>query len=230
MLARDARRLADAQRCRPGPPPSRARLVRAATAGVLDRALDVAAALEVRGYGAARRAPREPGSDRPGRDTTWPSPPRRWRSWRSPSAAGSPGSRRSAPTRSCARRCARAAWPWRLGCWCARCSRSPTAGGSSDERARAATTSPTRYPGAAAPALDGRHARGRAGRAGRAGRRVGLGKVHAAARRQRAGAALPRRGVRRSRSRGRAWTRASTAPARWPRRSARCSRIPRRRS
>ena len=58
VLARDARRLADAQRCRPGPPPSRARLVRAATAGVLDRALDVAAALEVRGYGAARRAPR----------------------------------------------------------------------------------------------------------------------------------------------------------------------------
>ena len=58
VLARDARRLADAQRCRPGPPPSRARLVRVATAGVLDRALDVAAALEVRGYGASRRAPR----------------------------------------------------------------------------------------------------------------------------------------------------------------------------
>lgn len=58
VLARDARRMADAQRCRPGPPPSRSRLVRAATAGVLDRALDVAAALEVRGYGSARRAPR----------------------------------------------------------------------------------------------------------------------------------------------------------------------------
>lgn len=63
VLARDARRLAEAQRCRPGPPPSRARLVRAATAGVLDRALDVAAALEVRGYGSARRAPR--GTSRP---------------------------------------------------------------------------------------------------------------------------------------------------------------------
>lgn len=63
VLARDARRLADAQRCRPGPPPSRTRLVRAATAGVLDRALDVAAALEVRGYGSARRAPR--GARRP---------------------------------------------------------------------------------------------------------------------------------------------------------------------
>jgi energy-coupling factor transport system permease protein len=58
VLARDARRLGDAQRCRPGPPPSRLQLMRAATAGVLDRALDVAAALEVRGYGAARRPPR----------------------------------------------------------------------------------------------------------------------------------------------------------------------------
>ncbi len=58
VLLRDSRRLADAQRCRPGPPPSRFSLMRAATAGVLDRALDVAAALEVRGYGAARRPPR----------------------------------------------------------------------------------------------------------------------------------------------------------------------------
>ncbi|MGA2927115.1 MAG: energy-coupling factor transporter transmembrane component T [Solirubrobacteraceae bacterium] len=57
ILARDGRRLADAQRCRPGRPPSRAALLRAASAGVLDRALDVAAALEVRGYGAARRGP-----------------------------------------------------------------------------------------------------------------------------------------------------------------------------
>jgi energy-coupling factor transport system permease protein len=55
VLARDAGRLADAQRCRPGRAPSRAQLMRAATSGVLDRALDVAAALEVRGYGAARR-------------------------------------------------------------------------------------------------------------------------------------------------------------------------------
>jgi energy-coupling factor transport system permease protein len=62
VLARDARRLADAQRCRPGPSPSRVQLMRAATAGVLDRALDVAAALEVRGYGAARATQRERGS------------------------------------------------------------------------------------------------------------------------------------------------------------------------
>lgn len=57
ILARDSRRMADAQRCRSGPPVTRARLLRATTAGVLDRALDVAAALEVRGYGAARRPP-----------------------------------------------------------------------------------------------------------------------------------------------------------------------------
>jgi energy-coupling factor transport system permease protein len=59
VLARDARRLSDAQRCRPGRPPSRVQLMRAATSGVLDRALDVAAALEVRGYGAARRPRRD---------------------------------------------------------------------------------------------------------------------------------------------------------------------------
>ena len=58
ILLRDSRRLADAQRCRPGPPPSRLQLMRAATSGVLDRALDAAAALEVRGYGVARTAPR----------------------------------------------------------------------------------------------------------------------------------------------------------------------------
>jgi energy-coupling factor transport system permease protein len=57
ILIRDGRRLAEAQRCRPGPPPSRLTLMRAACTGVLDRALDVAAALEVRGYGAARRPP-----------------------------------------------------------------------------------------------------------------------------------------------------------------------------
>lgn len=58
VLMRDSRRLADAQRCRPGRPPSRVALLRATTTGVLDRALDAAAALEVRGYGAAQRPPR----------------------------------------------------------------------------------------------------------------------------------------------------------------------------
>ncbi len=55
VLVRDSRRMAEAQRCRPGAPPSRTALLRASTAGVLDRALDVAATLEVRGFGVARR-------------------------------------------------------------------------------------------------------------------------------------------------------------------------------
>jgi energy-coupling factor transport system permease protein len=57
VLARDARRLAEAQRCRPGPPPSRLAVVRAVATGALDRAVAVAATLEVRGYGSARRPP-----------------------------------------------------------------------------------------------------------------------------------------------------------------------------
>ncbi|HET9102936.1 MAG TPA: energy-coupling factor transporter transmembrane component T [Solirubrobacteraceae bacterium] len=57
VLVRDAQRLSDAQRCRPGGAPSRVAIMRATTSNVLDRALDVAAALEVRGYGAARRPP-----------------------------------------------------------------------------------------------------------------------------------------------------------------------------
>jgi energy-coupling factor transport system permease protein len=57
VLIRDSRRLADAQRCRSGRPPSRLALMRAVSSGVLDRALDVAAALEVRGYGAHGTGP-----------------------------------------------------------------------------------------------------------------------------------------------------------------------------
>ncbi len=60
VLARDARRLSDAQRCRPGAPASRVAIMRAVTAGALDRAVDVAATLEVRGYGGAVRPPRRP--------------------------------------------------------------------------------------------------------------------------------------------------------------------------
>jgi energy-coupling factor transport system permease protein len=53
VLQRDGQRIADAQRCRPGSAPSRLTLVRAVAGGALDRAVEVAAALEVRGYGAA---------------------------------------------------------------------------------------------------------------------------------------------------------------------------------
>ncbi|MDX6720512.1 MAG: energy-coupling factor transport system permease protein [Solirubrobacteraceae bacterium] len=55
VLGRDARRLADARRCRPDAmarpgAAERLQIVRAVATGALDRALDVAATLEVRGY------------------------------------------------------------------------------------------------------------------------------------------------------------------------------------
>ena len=58
VLARDAGRLAEAQRCRPGGTAPRLAVVRATAANALDRAVDVAATLELRGYGTARRPPR----------------------------------------------------------------------------------------------------------------------------------------------------------------------------
>jgi energy-coupling factor transport system permease protein len=58
VLARDALRIGDAARCRPDPP-SRLAMARASLSGALDRAIDVAAALEVRGYSRAGRPARE---------------------------------------------------------------------------------------------------------------------------------------------------------------------------
>jgi energy-coupling factor transport system permease protein len=63
VLARDARRMADARACRPHPGPRMA-VLRAVATSALDRAIDVAATLEVRGYGAA-------GAVRPGRAAPW---------------------------------------------------------------------------------------------------------------------------------------------------------------
>jgi len=64
VLGADAQRLAEAQRTRPdgGARGTRGRLalLSAVIAGSLDRAMDVAATLEVRGFAAARRAPRRP--------------------------------------------------------------------------------------------------------------------------------------------------------------------------
>lgn len=57
VLARDALRMGDAARCRPQPP-GRLAVTRAALAGALDRAVDVAAALEVRGYSRGGRPAR----------------------------------------------------------------------------------------------------------------------------------------------------------------------------
>jgi energy-coupling factor transport system permease protein len=64
VLARDARRMADAGACRPGAPPGRVAVLRAVATSALDRAVDVAATLEVRGYGArtAARGPAGPWS------------------------------------------------------------------------------------------------------------------------------------------------------------------------
>jgi energy-coupling factor transport system permease protein len=58
VLARDALRMSDAARCRPAPP-SRLAVVRAALSGALDRAVEVAAALEVRGYSTGGRPERD---------------------------------------------------------------------------------------------------------------------------------------------------------------------------
>src|SRR3954466_1731038 len=54
VLARDATRMSDAARCRPQPA-GRLEVTRAALTGALERAVDVAAALELRGYASARR-------------------------------------------------------------------------------------------------------------------------------------------------------------------------------
>ncbi|HEV2815491.1 MAG TPA: energy-coupling factor transporter transmembrane component T [Solirubrobacteraceae bacterium] len=53
VLHADARRLAEARRCRAGGDASRLAILRAVAAGALDRATDVAATLEVRGYATA---------------------------------------------------------------------------------------------------------------------------------------------------------------------------------
>lgn len=58
ILECDARRLAEGQRCRGTGEPSRLAVVRAVAGGALERALDVSAALELRGYGAAAAAAR----------------------------------------------------------------------------------------------------------------------------------------------------------------------------
>src|SRR3954454_8968646 len=57
VLVRDATRMNEAARCRARPAP-RTAVARAAIASALDRAVDVAAALELRGYGSATRPAR----------------------------------------------------------------------------------------------------------------------------------------------------------------------------
>jgi energy-coupling factor transport system permease protein len=57
LLALDAQRIGEAQRCLPAPA-GRLAVLRAVTSNALDRSLEVAATLEVRGYGSARRPSR----------------------------------------------------------------------------------------------------------------------------------------------------------------------------
>jgi energy-coupling factor transport system permease protein len=59
VLARDAQRMDAARACRPQPAP-RVAVLRAVATSARDRAIDVAATLEVRGYGAAGARPRWP--------------------------------------------------------------------------------------------------------------------------------------------------------------------------
>jgi energy-coupling factor transport system permease protein len=69
LLAADSERLAEAQRTRPTSaltgPRARVALLGAVVGGSLDRAMDVAATLELRGFAAARRPPRRPLRARP---------------------------------------------------------------------------------------------------------------------------------------------------------------------
>lgn len=58
VLVRDSTRMNEAARCRARPAP-RTMVARAAVASALDRAVDVAAALELRGYGSAGRPARD---------------------------------------------------------------------------------------------------------------------------------------------------------------------------
>jgi energy-coupling factor transport system permease protein len=71
LLAADSGRMAEAQRTRPGVAQTgtraRVALLGAVIGGSLDRAMDVAATLELRGFAAARRPPRGSRSPRPSR-------------------------------------------------------------------------------------------------------------------------------------------------------------------
>ena len=91
----------------PSHPPGRLAVARAALAGALDRAVDVAAALEVRGYSLGGRTPRRRAAR--GRGTTGASrPPRRIAALRWP--ARSRGSARSSPIRRSRSRPGRSRW------------------------------------------------------------------------------------------------------------------------
>ena len=114
------------------------RVLRAVTAGALDRAVDVAATLEVRGFGARRRARRGAAAVVAPRPRVRRVGASRWPRSRVAAAVGGwDGSRRTRA--SCAPLDGGAARARRGARCCARCCRSPTAGGSGDERAARST-------------------------------------------------------------------------------------------
>ena len=149
LLAADAGRLAEAQRTRPGDGAGGARarvaLVGAVVGGSLDRAMDVAATLELRGFaanaGAGRRGP--PVRGRPARPrakeraharaTTSPSHARPSRSPVLPCSLASVSSRHFRRTRASTPRSRPARPRCVLLCSSRSCCRSPIAGGSSRE-------------------------------------------------------------------------------------------------
>ena len=228
VLGRDARRLHDAQRCLAGEPAPRRAIVRAVAAGALDRAVDVAATLEVRGYGAARRAPRGGGRpwsrhdlaftrerDRAGGRRARRARRRRAGLLRLPDVQRAGRRRRSSGSAPSSPR--------------ARCCRSPTAGGSADERAAAR---PRQLP------LPGRGARRRCATSTSTSPPASSSSWPARAARASRRCCAPPAGSSRTStaassaagSRSAGWTRARTTRRRSPRSPARCSRTPRPRS
>ena len=160
LLAADAQRLAEAQRTRAGRRSARgargrARAARAVVGGSLDRAMDVAATLEVRGFaaaGPARRALRRPWSRH---DLAFLALRRRGARARACSGALS-GVASFTPTRCCTCRSAPAD-----SCSAPRCrarraaARSPTARDRAVRRRVLSFESVSyRYPGVETPALD----------------------------------------------------------------------------
>ena len=234
VLARDAARMGDAARCRPQPP-GRLAVARAALAGALDRAVDVAAALEVRGYSLGGRSRR--GGRGRGRATTCASAARPlaiagWRPWlaRSPGVGAVEAYPTLEMTTGAGRAGARGA---RCGAGRARAVRGPrgaAGGGACLSRWWSPSASRYRYPEATRPVAARRLTLElEPGTFTVLAGRVGLRQVDAAARALRARAALPRR---RGERRAAAWagsTCATTAPASWPPCAAPSSRSPRRR-
>ena len=205
--------------------------MRAATSGVLDRALDVAAALEVRGYGAARRPPAPPPART--RATTSPSPPRRSAIARAGASSARFGGLAPFAAYPALRAPAGARRARGRGGAAASCALLPFAdrrGVGRDERARARRASPTPIPGAPAPALRDVTLEVAPGELVVVAGRSGSGKSTLLRAASGLVPALPRRRRSPAGRRWPGWTPASTARASWPPWSARCSRIPRPRS